>query len=168
MFLFILILFWQLAKRIDLICNTNGCFRGDGFRPYSLARGQMAFWFLVVIGASIFLWIAAGQLHVLNETCLWLIGIGSGTALGSAVIAGSDPSADSHTKYRLARKKGESIDAFEKRLAQEISDCAAATAAAPAGPEQDELAEKLAKLREQQEDPMLRCSPQQRNCNCAS
>jgi hypothetical protein len=106
----------------DLISDTSGVRRPDGIRPYSLSRAQMAFWFLVIIWASLFLWIATDTWHILNDTCLWLIGIGSGTALGSAIIGSSDPAkAAPVPKNPLTRRRGESLDSFQARLNNEIN-----------------------------------------------
>ena len=132
-YLLILFILITLALRTDLISDTGGCRRSDGARPYSLARAQMAFWFLTIILASLFLWLATGTWHILNETCLWLIGIGSGTALGSAIISESDPSKpDSISKNPLARERGESLEQFKARLNAGINDATAAVAAAAA------------------------------------
>ena len=121
-YLLILFILIVLARRTDLISDTGGCRRPDGRRPYSLARAQMAFWFLAIILASLFLWLATGTWHILNETCLWLIGIGSGTALGSAIISEADPKKDeSVPKNPLARDREESLEDFKTRLDAAIS-----------------------------------------------
>ena len=44
-------------------------------RPYSLARGQIAFWFFLVIASYFFLWIVTGDMDTLNTSVLGLIGI---------------------------------------------------------------------------------------------
>ena len=77
----IFLVLWRLGIHTDILADTSGARRPDGLWPHSLARAQMAFWFLVIVGASLFLWIATGAWHIINDTCLWLIGIGSGTAL---------------------------------------------------------------------------------------
>jgi hypothetical protein len=132
-YLIILLIFLALSARTDLISDTSGTRRPDGIRPYSLGRAQMAFWFLVIIAASLFLWIATGTWHILNDTCLWLIGIGSGTALGAAIISEADPSkAATPEKYPLTRRRGENLDSFKQRLDAAITEATAAAAnAAP-------------------------------------
>ena len=129
-YLLILLILIVLALRTDLISDTGGCRRPDGVRPYSLARAQMAFWFLTIILASLFLWLATGTWHILNETCLWLIGIGSGTALGSAIISESDPAKAGSPKNPLVRQRGETLDQFSARLKAAIQETTAAVAAA--------------------------------------
>jgi hypothetical protein len=78
-------LFW-LAKTTDILRDSSGRVRPDGLQPVSLGRTQMAFWFILTVGAYIFLWVTTGNHNAINETCLILLGIGSGTALGAAFI----------------------------------------------------------------------------------
>ncbi len=59
----------------------------DPVRPFSLGRVQMAFWFTLVAGSYIVIALATRDHNgILNETTLILMGIGAGTALGSAAI----------------------------------------------------------------------------------
>ena len=52
-------------------------------RTYSLARTQMAIWFLLIAVSYVFLWQITGALDSLTPTVLALMGIGAGTALGA-------------------------------------------------------------------------------------
>ncbi|PYJ17969.1 MAG: hypothetical protein DME96_04270 [Verrucomicrobia bacterium] len=91
-----LIAFLALARHTHIIRDASAPRRPDGQRPYSLARGQMAFWFFLVIASYFFLWIVTGDMDTLNTSVLGLIGISAGTALGSAFVDASKPiSADS-------------------------------------------------------------------------
>lgn len=54
--------------------------------PYSLARCQMAWWFFWVVGSYLFIWLITGALDIITVSTLTLLGIGAGTALGSAVV----------------------------------------------------------------------------------
>jgi hypothetical protein len=81
-----LIAFLALARHTPIIRDPAAARRPDGKRPYSLARGQMAFWFFLVIAAYFFLWIVTGDMDTLNASVLALIGISAGTALGSAFV----------------------------------------------------------------------------------
>jgi hypothetical protein len=80
-------IFIHFALETDLIRDLQATLRPDGVAPYGLARSQMAFWFILVVAAFLFLWLYQGEIPVLNNTCLVLIGIGAGTALGSAMIS---------------------------------------------------------------------------------
>lgn len=57
-------------------------------RPFSLAQTQMAWWFCIVTGCFVFLWITHGWKHdnILTAQSLILLGIGTGTALGATMI----------------------------------------------------------------------------------
>jgi hypothetical protein len=86
-----LIAFIALARHTHIIRDPAAPRRPDGQRPYSLARGQMAFWFFLVIASFFFLWIVTGDMDTLNPSVLGLIGISAGTALGSAFIDARKP-----------------------------------------------------------------------------
>jgi hypothetical protein len=87
--------------------------------PYSLAKTQAAFWFFLVFATFGFIWFMTGDYNgVMTNTALALIGIGSGTTLGAAMIevARSD-------EWRKDREKLEQDLAAEKtKLAAAPSD----------------------------------------------
>ena len=104
------VLIW-LAWTRDLLCDPfSVC--PDGRNPQSLSRAQMVFWFVLVAGAFLYLLVSHDKVAVVNETSLALLGVGSVTALGAAVIASSSP--------YLRRQGQEGDDAFKKRLDEEI------------------------------------------------
>ena len=84
-FVILWFLVW-LARTTDILRDTSGRVRPDGIEPVSLGRTQMAFWFILIVGSWAFLWVTTGNHHTINDTCLILLGIGSGTALGAALI----------------------------------------------------------------------------------
>jgi hypothetical protein len=86
-----LIAFVALARYTHIIRDAGAPRRPDGLRPYSLARGQMAFWFFLVIASYFFLWIVTGDMNTLNSSVLALVGISAGTALGSAFVDAAKP-----------------------------------------------------------------------------
>jgi len=60
-------------------------------RPYSLARFQMAWWFAIVGSSYLFILFLTGQVHALTDQAIALMGISTGTTMGSALIdAGKD------------------------------------------------------------------------------
>jgi hypothetical protein len=61
-------------------------------RPYSLAKVQVAWWFFLVVGCFLLIYLITGE-FTMTEQALTLIGIGTGTALGSAMIDSSKRSA---------------------------------------------------------------------------
>jgi opacity protein-like surface antigen len=80
-----LILLLVLCSRTTLIRSTVPPATG-GPHPFSLARTQMAFWFFLVICGYVFCWLITKELDTITDSVLALIGIGSGTALGAALI----------------------------------------------------------------------------------
>jgi hypothetical protein len=79
----------------------------------------MAFWFLLIACSYIFLFLATGKLSILNNTSLALIGIGSGTALGAAVIGSGRQDALPNIAV-LSFPPGTSRTDMEKQLADTI------------------------------------------------
>jgi hypothetical protein len=79
-------LFFYLAKRTGIVRDTGPPKVTATERPYSLARIQAAFWFFLIIGSFIFLYLVTGDYNTITEQALILMGIGTGTALGAAMI----------------------------------------------------------------------------------
>jgi hypothetical protein len=79
-------LFIPLATRTAILRDTCSCDLPSTLRTYSLARTQMAFWYLLVVAAFLFSWAVLGDYPTIPGPVLSLIGIASGTALGAAVI----------------------------------------------------------------------------------
>lgn len=84
-FVAFLILFARLAQRSNIIRAPMGP-PGGGVPPYSLSRFQLAFWFILVVAGYFLVWTVTGELDTITQSILALIGIGSGTALGAALI----------------------------------------------------------------------------------
>ncbi len=110
--------FLVMARHTDIIRDATVPRRPDGQRPYSLARGQMAFWFFLVIASFFFLWIVTGDMDTLNTSVLALIGISAGTALGAAFVdagkpASADPS-DNQPPVDVTRPRSEVLAELEK------------------------------------------------------
>jgi hypothetical protein len=95
-------MFWSISLVFALIAITLAFFtattdilrdpcrrRPEGVKPVSLARTQMAFWFVVIAAAFLFLWVTTGNIATINGTCLVLLAIGTTTALTSVTITGS-------------------------------------------------------------------------------
>jgi hypothetical protein len=98
----------------------------DKTSSFSLARCQMAFWFILVVGSFSFIWLITGAVDIVTNTALVLIGIGAGTALGGKVI---DRSKEQRMKTGLEKAKSEGerltkeLDNLDKRgQVQGISD----------------------------------------------
>ena len=72
----------------------------DKTSSFSLARCQMAFWFILIIASFSFIWLITGAVDIMTNTALILIGIGAGTALGGTVI---DRSKEQKSKTELEK-----------------------------------------------------------------
>ena len=82
---------FRLARRTTLL-RAGG--PGPGVQaPYSLARFQLAFWSFLVIAAYVFIWTITEELDTITGSVVVLLGIGSGTALGAALIDQGKPQA---------------------------------------------------------------------------
>ncbi|WP_044562986.1 hypothetical protein [Azospirillum sp. B4] len=55
-------------------------------RPYSLAQSQMCWWFIIILISYLYLFAVTGNLDTLSDQALILMGIGTGTALGAAMV----------------------------------------------------------------------------------
>jgi len=80
-----IVVFVLLCRRSNIIRAPVGP-PGGGLPPYSLSRFQLAFWFFLVVAGYTLVWIITGELDTITQSILALIGIGSGTALGAALI----------------------------------------------------------------------------------
>ena len=94
--------FWPMVFVFVLILGSLGFFaastdilrdpcrrRPEGVEPVSLARTQMAFWFVVIAAAFAFLWVTTGNIDTINGTCLTLLAIGTTTALTTMAVQGN-------------------------------------------------------------------------------
>lgn len=106
-------LFFYLAKRTGIIRDPGPPKLATTERPYSLARAQAAFWFFLVIGSFVFLYLITGDYNTITEQALILMGIGTGTALGSAMI---DASKSDSSNDELAK-----LSPQQAQLAEELT-----------------------------------------------
>jgi hypothetical protein len=83
-----LIIFYKYGRK-NLLRDSGPPNPLDGkSRPYSLAKVQMAWWFFIVIGSFLLIYVITGEFTI-TEQALILMGIGTGTALGAAMIDSS-------------------------------------------------------------------------------
>jgi hypothetical protein len=81
----LLIMVIALAVATPLV-RDGARLRGGKLPTYSLARTQMAFWFVNVVLAVLVIWAVTGSVPAITSSVLGLMGIGSGTALGAALL----------------------------------------------------------------------------------
>lgn len=103
--LILLIMLLYFATKSDMLCEDISSLNPLKKRPYSLALSQMAFWFFLVITASITLFIITKEIPNITDSVLGLIGISTGTALGSKLITNKKVSDDTKLKESLTIEK---------------------------------------------------------------
>lgn len=75
------------ARQSDML--REGPSIGDVRQPYSLARTQMAWWFLLTVLAYVFIWLVTGDRDSISPSLLGLMGISAVTALAAVAVSPS-------------------------------------------------------------------------------
>lgn len=78
--------FVLMARKGWLIRDSNPPKLEGKLKPYSLALSQAAFWFFLVIVSFILIYLVTGDYNTISDQALILMGIGTGTALGAAMV----------------------------------------------------------------------------------
>ena len=88
LFVVSLIGFLVAAKRTTIIRDSGPPkpVGGPRKRPYSLARAQVAWWFFIILGSFLFIGLVTWDIDTITSSSLVLLGIGTGTALGAAMV----------------------------------------------------------------------------------
>jgi hypothetical protein len=92
-----------LGKRSSLLRDSSGAENAS----YSLAKHQMAAWFLVVIGAYLFVWMITGSFSSISTTALILIGISGATGLAAVTLDQSKREARRQQRQALELERKE-------------------------------------------------------------
>ncbi len=97
---------WALAARSVIIRDSSAHPPGSSkLPPYSLAKTQAAVWFFLIFAAFVFIWLLTGNFNdVITTGALGLIGIGSGTTLGAAMVDGAKSEAEQKARDELETK----------------------------------------------------------------
>lgn len=88
-YVLVVVLFFRLVRSSSIVRDSNPDPSSKQTTPYSLGRTQMAFWFFIVLGVYLLIWIVTGDRDTLSGSTLALIGISSATALGSVTVDSS-------------------------------------------------------------------------------
>jgi hypothetical protein len=122
------LLFFYLARTTNIIRDSNPPQPPDGTKkPYSLALTQAAFWFFLVFGSFLFIALVTGEYNsTITEQALVLIGIGTGTALGAAMIDSTKRGSADSALSALEPKKAQ-LEEEAKQLQAKIDSLSAAT-----------------------------------------
>lgn len=83
-----LVVFTYLAKSTNLIRDPRPTTEPLAYRPYSLGRAQMAFWFLLISVCYVSLWLITGEYDTIGRSQFVLAIISSVTAVGSHLVSG--------------------------------------------------------------------------------
>jgi hypothetical protein len=97
--------------------------------PFSLAKHQMAVWFVVVVGSYLYVWLITGSYSSISQTALILIGISGATGLAAIVLDNSKRTEMKTTRTALEAER----TALEQTLNQPATGLNAQLAASPAG-----------------------------------
>lgn len=118
-----------LATVVFTLCAKTALVRdGDPDEPdfskrtFSLAKSQLAFWTVVVIGCFIYLYLAKGTANdLLNNTALLLLGISTGTmALAAAANGPSSPPAGAKQATAVQKHKDFIVDVLSDNQGMNI------------------------------------------------
>ena len=115
--LFLMFLYYAFATKVlrDLA--------PDGLWHLSLGRCQMAFWFFIITGSYIFLWIVTGDYKTLTTQELLILGISSATGIGAFLVTDTSDSTASKPRGSAVLTQEEmdldSADKLQARIALE-------------------------------------------------
>jgi hypothetical protein len=121
------LVFLVLARTTNIIRDANPPEPPEGARkPYSLALAQAAFWFFLVFGSFLFIALVTGDYNnTITQQALILMGIGTGTALGAAMIDSTKRGSANATLSTQEPKKAE-LEEEERQLKAEVDSLAGA------------------------------------------
>jgi hypothetical protein len=124
----IALLVWAGIKT-PLLRDNNGAIKP----PYSLAKHQMAAWFLVVVSAFLFVMMTTGAAAATSSTALILIGISGATGLAAIVMDNNKREATANDRQALEAERdalGHALDDAGTGLRSQLANAAAGSAEA--------------------------------------
>jgi hypothetical protein len=104
------------ARRSDLL--REGPALGGRPQPYSLARTQMAWWFVLIVTAYMFLWLITGDRDSIAPSLLALLGISAATAI--AAVAMTSPTSRAAALRKTIEEEIAATDASIVRIDEEL------------------------------------------------
>lgn len=152
------VFFW-LARTTNIIRDSNPPNPGPGNkRPYSLARTQAAFWFFLVIASFLLIYLITNDYSTITEQALILIGIGTGTALGAAMIDASKRDSSNDELASLVPERDKLKTEVAELQAQQQTLAAKITAAGASATDEDKQALSALKISLSEKSAMLAAS----------
>lgn len=100
----ILIGFFVLAAKSDVLRDTGPSPGGGARRPFSLARTQAAWWFFIVLGSYLLIgMVTTNVLSSITGSVLVLLGISAGTVVGASAVDASQQTSDNKARQVAAQ-----------------------------------------------------------------
>jgi hypothetical protein len=115
--------------RTSLLRDANGAARP----PYSLAKHQMAVWFVVIVSSFLFVMMTTGAAAATSSTALMLIGISGGTGLVAVVMDKNKRSTAVDERQKLVAERdaiAQALDTPDTGLRAQLAKAAPASAEA--------------------------------------
>jgi hypothetical protein len=100
---FLIALLLLFRYRSDML--RNGPAVGGKKQAFSLGRSQMAWWFVVILGSYIVIWLITGDRDTITASSLVLMGISAVTAIGAIAIDSTAPARASDVRQELEAEK---------------------------------------------------------------
>ena len=100
-FIFMVLGFVLLSKKSIIVRDGKV---GDKMSTFSLAKSQLAFWTLIIVGSVGYIFAITGDMPLITGSTLILLAVSIGTTVGASLIGGSK------TKAVLSESKGFFID----------------------------------------------------------
>lgn len=121
LFLALLVGFFVLAHKTDVLRDSTPL-PGEGERrPFSLARAQAAWWFFLILASYLFIGMATGDFSTsMTGTVIVLLGISAGTAVGSAFVDASKSNPDARQSEAVTKAALQTrIEEIDKDMQQQ-------------------------------------------------
>lgn len=119
-FLVALVAFFYLAKKSGILREQGPSPASGKPKPFSLARSQMAVWFIVVLACYLFILVITWDKNILPDSVLTLIGISAGTYLG-AVLVDSGKQSDAQAQLPALQAEFDTLKAVGAPNAQQTA-----------------------------------------------
>jgi len=105
-FILLIILFGWLNTKYNLLKDNSTAIK----KPYSYARVQLAWWTIIILSSFIAIFITKGNLPILDDSLIILLGISSVTTATAALIDASDQNKPASTIIQNQESEGFFLD----------------------------------------------------------
>jgi hypothetical protein len=105
-FILLSILFGWLNAKYNLLKDNSTAIK----KPYSYARVQLAWWSIIILSSFIAIFITKGNLPILDDSLIILLGISSATTATAALIDATDQNKPASTIIQNQESEGFFLD----------------------------------------------------------